>query len=146
MCSHGCHLTSLGTSPDLWRCPLILAPVIDISPSATGSLWCSWPHLPVSWMLEILCPPGLCARFCAVARAVSYRIWCPPSVWCVFAYAPILGLWNTCMIAYRRKRFLQSASWWLCSGVIIVSCKYGTPAWLGWPSGDLWGFHSSVSL
>ena len=48
---------------------------------------------------------------------------------------PLRGLQNTHMIACQIKSLLQSAALGLFSGVIIIYCRHGTPAWMGWPPG-----------
>ena len=132
-------MTILGTSPALWRCHPRLAPGRDFYPSATGSLWISWPHFSASWMSGTLCLSGVGTHCCALARSVSRRILCPTYAGCVFASAPFWGLCNTSMITCWIKRLLWSAARWMCSGVSIVSCRYGTPAFMGCPSDALWG-------
>ena len=56
---------------------------------------------------------GGCNRCCAWVCIIFCRIWCRPSVGCVFFFLPLWGSSSTRMTTCQRKRRLRWVDWWL---------------------------------
>ena len=138
-CSLGCHMMFLGASPVLIWCPPIYLVDIGICLSATGSLLRSWPQSSVSWRLVILFPLGGCDHFCVCVCGVFCRIWCCPSVRCVFVSLPLWGSPSTCMIACQRRRRLIWVDQCPCSNGSAVYCICASRARTVFIPGVWWG-------